>query len=117
MKPLRKILLTFFALIYLTHVYNRLLFTPPIFIYVSFNQDADKIEHCDGKNSSSFILARRHLPSTKQVESNKLYPVVIKSKSPNIFDYTKFTFHSVSFISCKKAKFKSHTNKAPPVVA
>lgn len=117
MKPLKKILLFFFALIYLTHAYNRLLFTPPIFINVSVNKGTDKIEQCDGKNSSSFILARRHLPSTKQADSNKLYPVVIKTKSPDTFEYKKLTYNYFSFIISKTAEYNSHTNKAPPTLS
>lgn len=74
MKCAKKILLSFLMLIYLTHVYSRLVHTPPLYVIASSNVEKTVGENEQNSAPKSFILHRRHLPLTKKIEIGKLYP-------------------------------------------
>lgn len=102
-------------LIYLTHVYSRLVHTPPIYLNATSKSEQTVDENGKNEANKSFILHRRHLPLTKTIEINKLYPhhnafnnctpvveeLLVKLNPPNE--------------SLQSFIIEHHSNKAPPI--
>lgn len=101
-------------LIYLTHVYSRLVHTPPIYLSASSNSEKYIQENCKKSVSNSFILHRRHLPLVKKIEIGKLYPHL----NAYICLTSIIKVYLIPINSTKKSLrspfFENESNKAPP---
>lgn len=113
MGKFRKILLVILALIYVTHVYSRLVHTPPIYIVTSGSTDCS-IDETSNKHSKSFILHRRHLPLIKKIEIGKLYPVLLIEQFSNSYLSKLFSHFRSTEINHNSSEQITYTNKSPP---
>lgn len=114
MSNLRKILLIILALIYVTHVYSRLVHTPPIYIHVALGSTACSIDEASNKHTKSFILHRRHLPLLKKIEIGKLYPVLLIEQFSNSYLSNSLSHFYSTEINYNPSNSVTFSNKAPP---
>ncbi len=115
MGKFKKILLVILALIYVTHVYSRLVHTPPIYLPLSAGSSKCTLDNNSGKYSSSFILHRRHLPLIKKVEVGKLYPSLLHEKLYLVYSQKPIIISSLSLLIINSSYLHSFPNKAPPL--
>ncbi len=117
MNKFKKILIVFLAIIYITHVYSRLIHTPPIFLKISFNTFPQISETNFSKSQNSFILPRRHLPLVKKIELGKLFPLLFQDS----FSHGKLDGNDVYefplIINYKSSILFTLSNKAPPTIS
>jgi len=102
-------------LVYLTHVYSRLVHTPPIYVTTSAKSEQTVDEKEKNAANKSFILHRRHLPLSKNIEVSKLYPhfsSIIIGKPSVEASLIKINSPIASLASFLK---EHRSNKAPPV--
>ncbi|MDP2038065.1 MAG: hypothetical protein Q8L04_11830 [Ignavibacteria bacterium] len=117
MTRFKKILTVFLALVYITHVYSRLIHTPPIFLKFSFGTSQQISETNSSKSQNSFILNRRHLPLVKKIELGKLFSILFQDG----FSRGKLDGNDVHefplIINYKSSVLLTLTNKAPPAIS
>jgi hypothetical protein len=103
-------------LVYLTHVYSRLVHTPPIYVTTSSKSENTVDENEKNAAKKSFVLHRRHLPLTKKIEVSKLYPHLITFISPTstLEGYLIALNSANEFLGL--LLFKHRSNKAPPFI-
>jgi len=115
MGKFKKILLVILALIYVTHVYSRLVHTPPIYLPLSAGSSKCTLDNNFGKYSSSFILHRRHLPLIKKVEVGKLYPTLLQENISLLYSNKPIVVCIFSLVHFNLFDLNSFHNKAPPL--
>ena len=115
MSKFKKILTILLALIYIAHVYSRLVHTPPIYIHAALGSTRKTIEINSEKKHVSFILHRRHLPLVKKIELGKLYPSLLQEKSFLIYSQKPIVVSFFSLIHTDSSDLTSFPNKAPPI--
>lgn len=114
MKISRHIFFILLSLVYLGNCYNRLIYTPPVYLHTALGVTQDDQITKFTQTAKSFIPHRRHLPLTKKIEIGKLYAIKDYQKSSlNLYRvFTIIEYHfSTNYIS--PLKFLPN-NKAPP---
>jgi hypothetical protein len=101
-------------LVYLTHVYSRLVHTPPIYV-TAFPRSSQTIDENEKNGAKeSFILHRRHIPLTKKIEIGKLYPHLNAFVSCKPIVEELFIKIDYPHQSLKSLLIEYCSNKAPP---
>jgi len=117
MSKFKKILTVFLALIYITHVYSRLIHTPPIFLKISFGTSEQISEINSSKSQNSFILHRRHLPLVKKIELSKLFSILFHDGSSRGKLDGNDVLGFPLIINYESSVLLTLSNKAPPAIS